>query len=387
MTEVQPVHVRAEHDYHVHIGVSLNDIVQDSSWLRHGRVVLIVSNDDSAAWAKVVANIASAAGCQVTTVEVPRGEQAKSYETVMSLWDSCAQAGLDRGGLVVAVGGGTVTDVAGFAAATWLRGVDWVAVPTTTAGMVDAAIGGKTGINAAGGKNLVGSFHSPIGVYCALETLRTLPTAEFAAGLAEAVKCGFAGAPHILDVVADQGSGLLDADHPALPQVIRAAAQFKADVVALDFTESAASTSTTDSLGRELLNYGHTFGHALEAASGYTVRHGDAVSVGMVFAAELAEAVGAAGPGLAATHRVALTSLGLPTAHAHEDFTSLLALMGRDKKARSGVLKFVLLGSIGNPTGLSGPDQTALERAFERTRSAGTGIVLGAAGTSPTSAP
>jgi 3-dehydroquinate synthase len=357
------IEVRAEHRYQVVIGRSLDPIIPGSSWITSGRRVLVVSTHDSDHVAATVRAALESSGMRVSSSLVDRGESAKSVSSVERVWQACADAALDRTSIIVAVGGGTVTDVVGFAAATWMRGIDWVAIPTTTAGMVDAAIGGKTGINAAGGKNLVGSFHSPVAVLCATDTLRTLPRADYAAGFVEALKCGFIADPEILSVCALNPEAVFDAQSEPLHELITRAVRVKAEVVSADFTESQRS-----GVGREVLNYGHTFGHALEALSGYQMRHGDAVAVGMVFAAEVSEVVGIGPAGLADSHREVLQRLGVPTAHAHRDFEPLLALMGRDKKARDGVIRFVLVDAIGSAVGSDAVPGEALAHAFERTR-------------------
>lgn len=363
MTAIE-IQVHAEHEYAVKIGRHISDVQSGAMWVKPNRRVLLVCTEDSRPDAQEVRDFADAAGMHVTVVDVPRGEEAKSLSTVQTLWNSCAQANVDRSGLVIGVGGGTVTDVAGFVAATWLRGVDWVAVPTTTAGMVDAAIGGKTGINAAGGKNLVGAFHSPVEVLCATSSLRTLPRADYAAGLVEAVKCGFIADTAILKVCSDAGEDIFDCESPALVELLTRAIEVKAKVVSADFTEQA----NVNGVSREVLNYGHTFGHALEAVSGYRLRHGDAVAVGMVFAAELSEALGHAPAGLAQSHREALSNLHVPTSHRQDNLDEMVALMSRDKKARAGVLRFVLLRAAADVLLCDNVDRASLERAFQRTR-------------------
>ena len=212
------------------------------------------------------------------------------------------------------MGGGSVTDLAGFVAATWLRGVRVVQVPSTLLGMVDAAVGGKTGINTPEGKNLVGAFWPPAGVLCDLDLSTTLPPADLVAGMAEVVKCGFIADPRILELlsagrpreVRRTPYPALRVDGPVLRELVERAVAIKADVVTRDLRESSL---------REILNYGHTFGHAVEQVDGYTWRHGEAVSVGMVFAAELACRTGHLAPDLVDRHRAVLAGLGLPTSY------------------------------------------------------------------------
>ena len=238
--------------------------------------VLVVHPPTLAVWAQQVADSARAAGLDTYLAVVPDAEDAKSATVAAELWGALGQAGFTRTDAVVGVGGGTVTDLAGFVAATWLRGVRVVQVPTTLLAMVDAAVGGKTGINTPEGKNLVGSFHPPAGVLCDLDALATLPTPDLVAGMAEVVKCGFVADPRILELVEADPVAAVDVEGPFLRQLVERAIQVKADVVTADLREMEL---------REILNYGHTFGHAIEQVEGYRWRHGEAVSVGMTYAA------------------------------------------------------------------------------------------------------
>ena len=234
---------------------------------------------------------------------MPDAEEGKSLAVAGFCWEVCGQIGLTRGDLVVSLGGGAATDLAGFVAATWMRGVRVVHVPTTLLAMVDAAVGGKTGINTGAGKNLVGAFHEPSAVLVDLALLDTLPAAEITAGSAEIVKTGFIADPVILELIEADPAAALDPTGPVLAELIRRSIQVKAEVVAADLRESHL---------REILNYGHTLGHAIERRENYRWRHGAAVSVGLVFAAELARARRSAGrphrrpaPGRAGGHRPA----------------------------------------------------------------------------------
>jgi 3-dehydroquinate synthase len=248
-----------------------------------------------------------------------------------------------------------VTDLAGFVAATWLRGVAVVQVPTTLLGMVDAAVGGKTGINTAEGKNLVGCFHPPAGVLCDVDVLATLPQADLVAGLAEVIKCGFIADPEILGIVEGDPIEARRADNPYLRELIERAVRVKADVVAADLKESSL---------REILNYGHTFAHAIEQVEEYTWRHGDAVSVGMVYVAELARLAGRIDDELVARHREILTSVGLPTTYRDDRWPDLLTAMRRDKKSRGSTLRLVVLDGLARPGRLVGPDEELLHAAY-----------------------
>lgn len=301
-----------------------------------------------------------AAGYDVYAVEVPDGEQAKDLAVSAHLWSVFGRIGLSRGDAVVAIGGGATTDVAGFAAATWLRGVRVVHLPTTLLGMVDAAVGGKTGINTAEGKNLVGAFHEPAGVLCDLSTLESMPAGEYVSGLAEVIKAGFISDTAILDRIEDDPDGARTPSGPHTRELVERAVRFKAAVVAGDLRESAAGGG-----GREVLNYGHTLGHALERAEDYTWRHGAAVSVGMVYAAELARLVGRLDAATARRHRTVLEAVGLPTTYRADAWPRLREAMGRDKKARGSRLRFVVLDGLARPAILDAPAEETLEAAYD----------------------
>ena len=290
---------------------------------------------------------------------MPNGEEAKSPEVAAFCWTVLGQAGFTRTDAIVGIGGGATTDLAGFVAATWLRGVKLVQVPTTVLGMVDAAVGGKTGINTETGKNLVGAFHEPVGVLCDLTALETLPPHDLVAGLAEAVKCGLVRDPVILDLIRDDPQDVRDPDSARLREVIERAIRVKADVVSQDLREAIGGN-----LGREVLNYGHTFGHAIERVEDYRWRHGAAISVGMVFVAELARLGGRLSDDDVAVHRDILESLGLPTTYPAGRWDALLSVMKVDKKARGDLLRFVVLDGIGRPGLLEGPDPTLLAAAY-----------------------
>jgi 3-dehydroquinate synthase len=303
--------------------------------------------------------LAAVAGAAVETLQtsgvaaealvVPDGEAAKSAEVAAGLWDEFGRLGLTRSDAVVGIGGGAVTDLAGFVAATWTRGIRVVQVPTSVLGMVDAAVGGKTGINTAAGKNLVGAFHPPAAVLADTDVLPRLPEAEFRSGLAEVVKCGFIADAAILE--------LLDADptgRQATEELIERAVRVKAEAVGEDLYD----------LGRrEFLNYGHTLGHAIERVEDFGWRHGEAVAVGLVFAAELAGQAGLLSRTDVDRHRALLTAMGLPTRYAG-DWTRLQAVMRLDKKARGASLRFVVLDGLTSPRILTDPDQSWLDAAW-----------------------
>ncbi|MEP7159507.1 MAG: 3-dehydroquinate synthase [Dermatophilaceae bacterium] len=296
------------------------------------------------------------AGYEVHGQSLPDAEAAKTAHVAAQLWGVLGRAAFTRTDVIVAVGGGSVTDLGGFVAATWLRGIRVVQVPTTLLGMVDAAVGGKTGINTPEGKNLVGSFHPPAGVLVDLEALASLPRADLAAGMAEVVKGGFIRDIGILDLVRIEPQAALDITGPVLPELVRRKIQVKADVVTEDLKEASL---------REILNYGHTFAHAIEQVEGYTWRHGDAVAVGMVYAAELARLAGRLTDDDVRVHREVIGGLGLPTGYVPGRWDALLNAMTRDKKTRGATLRFVVLDGIGHPGRLEGPDETLLRAAYD----------------------
>ncbi len=305
-----------------------------------------------------------AEGFEVTLIEVPEAEDAKTSEVAAFCWSVLGTAGFTRSDSIVGLGGGATTDLAGFVAATWLRGIRVVHIPTTLLGMVDAAVGGKTGINTSAGKNLVGSFWSPGGVLCDINSLDTLPRNDLLAGMAEVVKIGFVRDPSILDDLERDPFGSTDTVGDLLPDLIRRAVQVKADVVGTDFRETSATTAGEGGIGREVLNYGHTFGHAVERRERYRWRHGAAVAVGMMFVAELAALGGRLSESDVDRHRTVLTALGLPTTYAPGHWDALLAAMAVDKKARGSLLRFVVLQGIGNPVVWEGPDPALLAAAY-----------------------
>jgi 3-dehydroquinate synthase len=288
------------------------------------------------------------AGLIVTPMEVPNAEAAKTAEVAGWCWDALAANGFTRSDVVVGVGGGALTDLAGFVAATWLRGVRWIPVSTSINGMVDAAVGGKTGINIAGGKNLVGAFHPPAGVLCELSALKTLPQDQLNAGMAEVVKCGFIADPGILELVSEPG------EH--LEELIERSIRVKAEVVSRDLKESGP---------REILNYGHTLGHAIEKVEEYTWPHGHAVSVGLVYAAMLGKRTGR--PDYIARTRGLLLELGLPVTY-NGDWAALRAAMAVDKKSRGNGPRFVLLDKLAKPVVVPVDDEDLLKDAYEDLR-------------------
>lgn len=302
--------------------------------------VLIVHAPALADHAQRIAKQLRGTGYEVGVVDHPDAEAGKSIDVVSSMWEQCGRLRLGRKDAIVALGGGATTDMAGFVAATWLRGITLINVPTTLLAMVDAAVGGKTGINTGDGKNLVGCFHPARAVVADLNLLATLPLSDLRAGLAEVIKCGFIADPQILRVVQDTDpQTLLDHASPELYSVTKRAICVKARVVGADPKEAGL---------REILNYGHTLAHAIERANDYAWRHGDAVAVGCCFAARIAELRGLLTPADVELHDTLFSRVGLPIRLDGANLETLRDIMTCDKKVRRGFLRFVLLNGIGH---------------------------------------
>ncbi|WP_327357480.1 3-dehydroquinate synthase [Streptomyces sp. NBC_01304] len=294
-------------------------------------------------------------GYEAVAIQVPNAEEAKTAEVAAYCWKALGQSGFTRTDVVVGVGGGATTDLAGFVAATWLRGVRWIAVPTTVLAMVDAAVGGKTGINTAEGKNLVGAFHPPAGVLCDLSALGSLGVNDYVSGLAEIIKAGFIADPVILDLIEADPAAARTPAGPHTAELIERSIRVKAEVVSSDLKESGL---------REILNYGHTLAHAIEKNERYKWRHGAAVSVGMVFAAELGRLAGRLDEATADRHRTVLESVGLPLTYRGDQWPKLLETMKVDKKSRGDLLRFIVLDGLGKPVVMEGPDPAVLLAAY-----------------------
>lgn len=359
------LHVGGASPYDVVVGHDLAGLLPDVLGPGTQRVAVICPDDLDAVVATVLAALETS--YDVLVLRLPEGEDAKTATVAARCWDELGAAGFTRSDAVVTVGGGATTDLGGFVAATWLRGVRVVHVPTTLLAMVDAAVGGKTGINTAAGKNLVGSFHEPAGVLCDLALLETLPRDELVAGLGEVVKCGFIADPRILELVETTDPAELVAGSPVLRELVERAIRVKVDVVVDDLKETGGADGHP---GREVLNYGHTMAHAIERAEGYRMRHGEAVALGCVYVAELARRTGHLSDEVAARHRAAFGRVGLPTSYDGASFEDLHAAMRVDKKARGSRLRFVVLDDIGRPTILAGADEADLRAAYDVLRGA-----------------
>jgi 3-dehydroquinate synthase len=294
-------------------------------------------------------------GLEVFQAGVSDGEDAKRIEVAAWCWSIMGQSDFTRSDAIIGFGGGSTTDLAGFVAATWLRGVAYIAIPTTLLGMVDAAIGGKTGINTAEGKNLVGAFYAPRAVVCDLDTLQTLPKNELISGMGEVAKYGFISDERILELLETELDSALDYSTNVFSEIVERCIAIKARVVAADFKESGE---------REVLNYGHTLGHAIELVEKFQWRHGAAISVGMMFVANLGVSLGHTPVDLLERQERIFKLLGLPTTYRPGRFQQLLDAMRRDKKSRAGTLRFIALDGIGKPRVITAPTEEALMAAY-----------------------
>jgi 3-dehydroquinate synthase len=338
-------------------------VIIDSSWkvelskllVGRNKAAIIVSEKMQPSIKDLIATDA-----EVLVFPIPDGEPGKSSATLNKIWDWLGAAGFTRSDLIIGIGGGAVTDLAGYAAASWLRGIDWVAIPTTVAGAVDAAIGGKTAINSEYGKNLIGAFHSPSAVIIDVSWFESLSDRDFAAGLAEVVKAGFISDGKIIQLIGDSNISDLRSNGATVLELITRAIAVKAKVVSSDFKES---------FDREVLNYGHTLGHAIELHCKYDLRHGECVAIGMAFMAQLQLSLGLITSELAQQHIDILENLGLPTTYKRQAWPSLLASMYLDKKSRGKTLRLVTIKGIGITDRLENPDEKILLAAYEKVSS------------------
>jgi 3-dehydroquinate synthase len=347
------IQVTGAQPYEVVIGTGL--LGELAGLLAGSQRVAVIHPPTLLSTAEAVRADLTAQGLQAHLIEVPDGEAAKTLAVAGFCFDVLGQIGFTRSDAIVGLGGGATTDLAGWVAASWLRGVPIVQVPTTLAGMVDAAIGGKTGINTERGKNLVGAFHPPAGVLCDLAALSTLPVNDYIAGLAEVVKCGFIADPAILELIEADPQRVTQPGNDHERELVERSVTVKARVVSADLTEQGP---------REVLNYGHTLAHAIEKAERYRWRHGAAVSIGLVYAAELSRALGRLDDATADRHRAVLSALRLPVHYRAGAFGELLQTMRIDKKARGNRLRFVLLDGLARPVTVDDPDPAVLAAAY-----------------------
>jgi 3-dehydroquinate synthase len=346
--------IGGERPYEVVVGTGVLSALPAFLGPAVGNVVVVHAQSLATVAAAACRPIAEA-GYPVRPEPVPDGEAAKDIGVATRLWSRLAAAGVGRDDAIVGVGGGAATDLAGFVAATWLRGVRLVLVPTTLLGMTDAAIGGKAAINTADGKNLVGAFYPPAGVIADIGVLASLPPADYVSGMAEVIKAGFIADPVILDLVERDPQAAARPGGPDERELIERSIAMKAAVVSADLREAGL---------RETLNYGHTLGHAIERVENYSMRHGEAVAIGMCYAAALGRLAGRLDPATAARHASVLAAVGLPVRYRPGAWPELRAAMAVDKKARAAKLRFVVLDGLAEPGILTDPPEELLEQAY-----------------------
>ncbi len=307
-----------------------------------GKCVVVTNPTVGALYADATVASLTSAGFEVSLCELPDGERYKTTKYIGRIYDHLLEAGLDRHGFIVALGGGVIGDMAGFAAATFLRGIPFVQVPTTVVAQVDSSVGGKTGVNHPKGKNLIGAFYQPKLVYMDMQVLSTLPERELLAGIAEVIKYGVIADRVFFDYLTGHVDKILALDPDIMARVVGRCCEIKAQVVAEDERETSGR--------RAILNYGHTVGHAIEAVTKYrTYKHGEAVAIGMIAASRIARDLGRMGAKDVDTQATLLKAFGLPVAMPkglNED--QLVAALGHDKKAEAGQVKMVLPSAIGH---------------------------------------
>ena len=331
-----------ERSYPIHIGHGILDMLPQvlADVGAAGAAALVTDSNVGPLYAERTAALARQAGLNVTPHVLPAGEEHKRLAQVETLCGAFLEGGLDRSSLVIALGGGVVGDVAGFAAASFMRGIRFVQVPTTIVAQVDSSVGGKTGVNHPLGKNIIGAFHQPSAVLTDMALLTTLADRELRGGLAEVVKHGVIADAELFAYIEGHAAAILAKDLAALEFPVRRSCEIKAAVVAEDERERGR---------RAILNYGHTFGHAIEAVTGYTkFLHGEAVAMGMHAAGVLAQALGLVDQAFVARQRACLVACRLPVAWPNIPVEDTLAAMKHDKKARAGALKFILASGVGH---------------------------------------
>ncbi len=349
--------------YPIHIGEHilgrLPELVKATG--ARGKIGLVTDTNAGALYAQEVQSLLAGAGLQCVTHTLPAGESHKRLAQVEAICGTFLDAGLDRASLFIALGGGVVGDVTGFAASAYMRGVPFIQVATTIVAQVDSSVGGKTGVNHPLGKNTIGAFHQPRAVLIDMALLRTLPDRELRAGMAEVVKHGVIADAALFDYCLERAGGILGHDWGALEWPVVRSCEIKAAVVAEDETEQGV---------RAILNYGHTFGHALEAVTGYeTFLHGEAVSLGMCAAGALGRALGLVENDFVARQKACLAAYGLPVHWPELPVEEALAAMRKDKKARAGTMKFVVPEGMGRVVLRTDITEAQARAAFESIRS------------------
>jgi len=343
------VHVAlGDRAYDIHIGAgilpNIGSILVTTDPLAHA---VILTDSHVEKYAATVAESIADVGANVDVLTIEPGEQSKSAASAAALWEEVLNAGADRKTMICAVGGGVVGDLAGFIAATFARGLSFVQVPTTLLAQVDSSVGGKTGINLPGAKNMVGAFWQPAAVMIDTDVLNTLPDREYLSGLAEVVKYGVIMDEEFFRRLEQSVDALIERDPETLREVVARCCRLKADVVEADERETSGM--------RAILNYGHTFAHALEAVGGYgALLHGEAVSIGMICASRLAERLGRVTAGDTQRQVDVLQKLRLPVEVPDYDREQLWQVMQRDKKVAHGALRFILPSRIGHVEAVGG---------------------------------
>jgi 3-dehydroquinate synthase len=332
-----------DRSYDIEIGTGLDQAGARLQGLGFGRKIALVTNPTiKKLHGRRVVDSLKAAGFLVMSIEVPDGEQYKNLDWANAIYTALLTNAFDRKSALVALGGGVIGDLTGFAAATFMRGVPFVQIPTTLLAMVDSSVGGKTGVNHPMGKNMIGAFYQPRKVLMDLDVLKTLPKEEFLSGMAEVIKYGVIRDAEFFDYLDKNREKILCLDPNTLSHIIRRSCEIKAEVVSKDERESGL---------RAILNFGHTVGHAIETAENYTMRHGEAVAIGMVYASRLAHKTGLCDASVPGSVEKLIKSYGLPTNLAalsrKPTVTELMDTMQIDKKAESGKVKFVLPKKIG----------------------------------------
>jgi len=332
-----------DRSYDIEIGTSLDQIGGRLQGLGFGQKIAFITNPTvKKLYGQRVVDSLKAAGFLVLSIEIPDGEQYKTLDWANAIYSALLINSFDRKSALVALGGGVIGDLTGFAAATFMRGVPFVQVPTTLLAMVDSSVGGKTGVNHAMGKNMIGAFYQPKKVLMDLDVLKSLPRSEFLAGMAEVIKYGVIWDASFFEYLDRKREKILALDPDALSHIIQRSCEIKAEVVSKDEREGGL---------RAILNFGHTVGHAIETAENYTMRHGEAVAIGMVYASKLAHNTGICDASVPERVEKLIKSCGLPTNLAalsrKPSVTELMDTMRIDKKAEGGQVKFVLPKKIG----------------------------------------
>jgi len=332
-----------DRSYDIEIGTSLDQIGERLQDLGFGQKIAIITNPTvKKLYGQPVADSLKAAGFLVLSIEIPDGEQYKTLDWANAIYSALLINSFDRKSALVALGGGVIGDLTGFAAATFMRGVPFIQMPTTLLAMVDSSVGGKTGVNHAMGKNMIGAFYQPKKVLMDLDVLKSLPQAEILAGMAEVIKYGVIWDASFFEYLDRKRDKILALDREALSHIIQRSCEIKAEVVSKDEREGGL---------RAILNLGHTVGHAIETAENYTMRHGEAVAIGMVYASKLAHKTGLCDASVPERVEKLIRSYGLPTNLAalsrKPSVTELMDAMQIDKKAEDGKVKFVLPKKIG----------------------------------------